>query len=411
MLYPPLAQTDLITPDAKERIHQISSQLTSPMGAYTANSKGHMFIRESIARYIENRDGAAVTADFNNIYMTNGASEGVRMAFKLMIRDSKDGIMVPIPQYPLYSALLTLDGGTMVKYYLDESKEWGVDAEEIQNRIAAAKDLGINLRGMVVINPGNPTGQVLKRQDIEDIIKICYENEIVIIADEVYQANIYSEEKPFISFRKVLAELGEPYRDNVELISLHSVSKGLMGECGLRGGYFESHNFDKYANDMIYKLKSIELCSNTIGQVAAQLMVDPPTEQTVSSECMQTYLKEYLEIKDGLKERAQLLTKTFNEMINTSCNEIEGAMYAFPQVHFSPVAIAKAEEVGVPVDFMYCLDMVNETGIMTVPGSGFGQRPDSYHYRITNLVNPTQDLHATLESLKKFNMDWHNRYL
>jgi len=90
-----------------------------------------MFIRESVARYIENRDGAAVTADFNNIYMTNGASEGVRMAFKLMIRDSKDGIMVPIPQYPLYSALLTLDGGTMVKYYLDESKEWGVDAEEI----------------------------------------------------------------------------------------------------------------------------------------------------------------------------------------------------------------------------------------------------------------------------------------
>ena len=109
---------------------------------------------------------------------------------------------------------------------------------------------------------------------------------MVIIADEVYQANIYKEEKPFISFRKVLAEMGDPYRDNVELISLHSVSKGLMGECGLRGGYFEAHNFDKYANDIIYKLKSIELCSNTIGQVAAQLMVDPPTENTVSTECM-----------------------------------------------------------------------------------------------------------------------------
>jgi aspartate/methionine/tyrosine aminotransferase len=106
--------------------------------------------------------------------MTNGASEGVRMAFKLLIRDSKDGIMVPIPQYPLYSALLTLDGGTMVKYYLDESKNWGIDATEIETRIKNAKDLGIKLRGMVVINPGNPTGNVLKRQDIEDIIKICY---------------------------------------------------------------------------------------------------------------------------------------------------------------------------------------------------------------------------------------------
>ena len=72
--------------------------------------------------------------------------------------------------------------------------------------------------------------------------------------------------------------MGEPYADNVELMSLHSVSKGLMGECGLRGGYFEAHNMDMYAADMLYKLKSIELCSNTVGQVATYLMVDPPKE-------------------------------------------------------------------------------------------------------------------------------------
>lgn len=118
---------------------------------------------------------------------------------------------------------------------------------------------------MVVINPGNPTGNVLSREDIEDIIKICYEHEIVLIADEVYQSNIYKNDRPFISMRKVLAEMGEPFRDNVELISLHSVSKGLQGECGLRGGYVEIHNFDKFANDMMYKLKSLELCANTVG--------------------------------------------------------------------------------------------------------------------------------------------------
>ena len=97
MLYPPLIDSPLIIDDAKDRIKLINSQLTSPMGAYTANSKGHMVIRESVARYIEKRDGPAVIADFNNIYMTNGASEGVRMAFKMLIRDNKDGIMVPIP--------------------------------------------------------------------------------------------------------------------------------------------------------------------------------------------------------------------------------------------------------------------------------------------------------------------------
>lgn len=201
--------------------------MSSPMGAYTSNSKGHNYVRQSIARYIEERDGPAVHADWNNIYLTNGASEAVRTSFKLLLRDAKDGVMVPIPQYPLYSALLALDGGTMVKYYLDEEKNWGLDTDDIYKRIRNAKDLGINLRGIVVINPGNPTGNVLERGDIEEIIKICYENEIVICADEVYQSNIYTDSRPFISFRKVLAEMGDPYSDSVELISMHSVSKGL----------------------------------------------------------------------------------------------------------------------------------------------------------------------------------------
>ena len=164
----------------------------------------------------------------------------------------------------------------MVKYYLDESKNWGLDVENIHRRIRYARELGITIKGIVVINPGNPTGNVLPREDIEDIIKICYENEILICADEVYQQNIYKKDRPFLSFRKVLAEMGEPYADSVELISMHSVSKGLQGECGLRGGYFEIHNLDNYTNDMVYKLKSIELCSNTIGQVATELMVNPP---------------------------------------------------------------------------------------------------------------------------------------
>lgn len=192
----------------------------------------------------------------------------------------------------------------MVKYYLDEEKGWGVNPEEIVQRIKNAKDLGINLRGMVVINPGNPTGNVLKRHDIEEIIKICHDNEIVIIADEVYQSNIYKEDIPFISFRKVLAEMGDPYKDNVELISLHSVSKGLQGECGLRGGYFEVHNFDRYANDMFYKLKSLELCANTVGQIAAQLMVDPPKTGRESDSCVELFQSEKNGIFAGMKERA-----------------------------------------------------------------------------------------------------------
>ena len=157
------------------------------------------------------------------------------------------------------------------------------------------------MRAIVVINPGNPTGNVLRRKDIEGIIRLSYDNNLVIMADEVYQNNIYYEEEaPFISFRKVLHEMGEPYSNNVELISMHSVSKGLQGECGLRGGYFECHNFDQTAADMMYKLKSVELCSNTIGQVACELMVNPPLEGRESSQCVENYTSQNDKIFEGL---------------------------------------------------------------------------------------------------------------
>jgi aspartate/methionine/tyrosine aminotransferase len=118
--------------------------------------------------------------------MTNGASEGVRTFLSMLIRDETDGIMIPIPQYPLYSALVTLNGGTLIPYYLDESKNWALDFDNINSQIKKALADGLNLRAIVVINPGNPTGQVLNQEDIEKIIKICYENSILIIADEVY---------------------------------------------------------------------------------------------------------------------------------------------------------------------------------------------------------------------------------
>lgn len=232
---------------------------------------------------------------------------------------------------------------------------------------------------------------------------------MVILADEVYQNNTYTD-VPFISFRKVMAELGEPYSNNVELISMHSTSKGLQGECGLRGGYMETVNLDGFIEEMLYKLKSIELCSNTVGQLATHVMVTPPKAGVESSECVELYEKQRNEIYDGLRERASILTKTFNTMDNITSQELEGAMYGFPRVNFSDKAIAAAAEKGVPVDGMYCMGMVNETGIMTVPGSGFGQAEGTYHFRMTNLVSPTSEMIETLDLLKKYNTDFHDKY-
>lgn len=139
-------------------------------------------------------------------------------------------------------------------------------------------------------------------------------------------------------------------------------------------------------------------------------MVDPPKNGRESDECVEQYLIEKNEIYDGLKERAEIISEALNDMTNTSCTEIEGAMYAFPKVQFSDGALRQAEKHGVPVDFMYCMDMVNETGIMTVPGSGFGQKKGDYHYRITNLVTPTENLKTMVKSLKEFNDRFHKKY-
>lgn len=149
--------------------------------------------------------------------------------------------MVPIPQYPLYTALAALTGGSECHYFLDEEKNWGVTLEELENRYTFAKRQGINPKLIVVINPGNPAGNILEPGNMAEIIKFSYDKKMAILADEVYQTNIYHPKKQFFSFKRVRAEMPHPY-NNVELYSFHSTSKGLLGECGVRGGYLELCN-------------------------------------------------------------------------------------------------------------------------------------------------------------------------
>ncbi|MCI31637.1 alanine-2-oxoglutarate aminotransferase 2, partial [Trifolium medium] len=95
---------------------------------------------------------------------------------------------------------------------------------------------------MVIINPGNPTGQCLSAENLREVLQFCYDENLVLLGDEVYQTNIYQDERPFISSKKVLMDIGPPLSKEVQLVSFHSVSKGYLGECGQRGGYFEMTN-------------------------------------------------------------------------------------------------------------------------------------------------------------------------
>jgi aspartate/methionine/tyrosine aminotransferase len=218
-------------------------------GAYT-NSQGLPGIRQHVADYITKRDG--FPAYKGNIFLTNGASCGIEMVLNALISTDQDGIMVPIPQYPIYSALIARLGGRQVGYELDEELGWSVTEKELYNQLFEAKEKGITIKGLALINPGNPTGQVLNRESIEIICTFCADNGIVLLADEVYQRNVYAEGKEFISVKKVVVE--SPDCESLELVSFHSTSKGFIGECGRRGGYMELHNIDPYVQTQMYKL-------------------------------------------------------------------------------------------------------------------------------------------------------------
>lgn len=366
-------------------------------GAYT-DSPGIRAVLKEVKQFIEKRDG--VESDLENLYLLNGASEGITILIRLLIQNDNDGIMIPTPQYPIYSALITRFGGYQIPYYLDEEKGWGMNVEELERAYQRGVDHGATIKGIVVINPGNPTGQVLSEDDLKSVLQFAHEKKLYVLADEVYQENIYVD-KEFCSMRKALKNLGGPYAEDVELTSFHSLSKGLLGECGLRGGFMEVHNTSEFAKQMIYKSKAVNLCSNSIGQIGVGLMVNPPTEQSAPSIIAQ-YEKEKQDIFKGLQNRAKLLSKKLNDIDGITCNEVEGAMYAFPRIELpeSYCELAKADSMA--PDLRYCLDVLNATGIMIVPGSGFGQVPGTHHFRITNLVNSDELMNKSLDRLKKF---------
>lgn len=211
--------------DVKNRAETYKKELKN-IESYTYY-KGLNIVRQNVANFITKRDNCETFKE--DILLTNGASGGIKIVLQSLLEEKKDTVLAPIPQYPLYSASIRLLGSTLAGYYLDEEDNWSVDVKSLDKVYKEYYDSGHRLKAMVIINPGNPTGNILSEQNIEDIIKFCYENKLVILADEVYQNNIYSKNKQFHSFKKVLNKLPHPYNKTI-LFSFHSISKGYLGE-------------------------------------------------------------------------------------------------------------------------------------------------------------------------------------
>lgn len=392
--------------DSIERARFILKNVPGGVGAYS-QSAGIPFIRKAVAEFIEKRD--SIPAEKERIILTDGASKGVQAVIMSLLKNENDGVMIPIPQYPLYSATLTLYGGKQVDYYLDEQNSWQLNEKVLEDSLLNAKKNGINPVAISVINPGNPTGAVLSYDNIKMILNFAKKYNLSVLADEVYQENIYRDGLKFYSFAKVAHDLGIT---EVPLFSFHSMSKGYLGECGHRAGYFELRNIPQDVLEQFIKLQSISLCSNVIGQIATYLMVSPPKE---GEESFELYVKEKDGILKDLKTKAEILGKGLNAVNGMTCEIPQGAMYAFVKFELphkpgvDPLKLSEEERLKYESerDNKYCMHLLEETGICVVPGSGFGQLPNTLHFR-TTFLPPRDEIETLVEKMKVFHIKYIN---
>ena len=361
-------------------------------GAYT-DSRGLMFVRQKVCEFLKETEGGIETKP-EDVYLTDGASPGIKLFLNLLISHHLHGIMIPIPQYPLYSAAISQFGGTQVNYYLNEEDNWAIDMESAEKSYNEAISKGIIVKAFVVINPGNPK-----------IIEFCYKHNLVLLADEVYQENIYGD-VPFTSFRKALDTMSEEIKKGLTLITFFSVSKGFYGECGKRGGFFRMVNVGDYEKEQIYKLSSVNLCANVVGQECVELICNRPKE---GDESYPLFKEEKEKILAELKIKANTIRDALVQCEGISCNPAMGALYLFPKVDLPKKFVDECNKNGKNPDVEYCLLMLEKSGVCVVPGNGFGQKENTHHFRIAFLP-PLEAIKNTTDLIQKFQKEFMDKY-
>ena len=330
-----------------------------------------------------------------HIFLTAGASAGVSLILNVLITPNVTGILIPIPQYPLYTATLAQFSGIPLPYHLSEQHGWSTSLEEIKGALLKAEKDGAHPRALVVINPGNPTGAILDRATMEAVVRLCEEHSLVLLADEVYQANLHRPDThPFHSFKQVVRALNSP----IPLFSFHSVSKGVTGECGRRGGYFECTNISDEVLALLYKMASVTLCPPLSGQIGVDCLVRPPKAGSPSHAL---WKQETDTIHAALRHRTQLSAARLNALPGVSCVDSPGALYLYPKIELPDAAVEEARRQGKSPDALYALELLDATGICVVPGSGFGQKDGEHHYRLTCLCPGVEEYVGALESFHR----------
>lgn len=350
--------------DVPEEMMQDVMRNMSKAGVYT-DSKGLFEPRKSIMHYTQSKHIAGVTVD--DIIIGNGVSELIVMAMQALLNNG-DQVLVPMPDYPLWTAAVTLAGGAARHYLCDEATGWLPDLKDMEAKITA------NTRGIVVINPNNPTGALYPRETLEGIIEIARHHGLVIFADEIYDKVLFDG-----NTHTSIASLA----DDVLFVTFNGLSKNYRA-CGYRAGWMILSGEKKHARDYIEGLNmlaSMRLCANVPGQLA-----------------IQTALGGYQSIDDLVAPEGRLCKQrdVAYEMLTAipgvTCTKPAAAMYLFPKLD--------PEIYPIKDDQQFILDLLLEEKVLLVQGTGFNWRtPD--HFRVVFLPN-VDDLTEAINRIARF---------
>jgi alanine-synthesizing transaminase len=347
----------------EEIVQDMIRNMASASG-YT-DSKGLFAPRKAVVHYTQSKHVHGVTVD--DVYLGNGASELIQMAMSALLNDG-DEMLIPTPDFPLYTAVVGLSGGTPVHYACDEQAGWLPDIADIKRKLTPAT------RGIIVCNPNNPTGALYPRELLLEVLEVARQHKLIVFADEIYDKTLYDGHQ-----HVSLASLA----DDVLIVTFNGLSKNYRS-CGYRAGWMVVSGEKKHARDYIEGLNmlaSLRLCSNTPGQLA-----------------IQTALGGHQSIDDlvapggRLARQRDVAYELLTQIPGVSVVKPKAALYMFPRLDPKLYPIAD--------DQQFAYELLAEEKVLIVQGSGFNVA-DNEHFRLVFLPH-TDDLAEAIGRIARF---------
>ncbi|MGP5542869.1 aminotransferase class I/II-fold pyridoxal phosphate-dependent enzyme [Psychrobacter celer] len=347
-----------------EILRDVSMNLPEATGY--SDSQGIFSARKAVLQYYQSK-GLLSAVDVRDVYLGNGVSELIVMTMQALMNDG-DEVLIPMPDYPLWTAAANLAGGTAVHYRCNEDDNWHPDIEDIKSKITP------KTKGIVVINPNNPTGALYSDELLRQIIEVAKAHNLIIMADEIYDRILYDD-----TVHTPMSTL----TDDVLVLSYNGLSKSHR-IAGFRAGWMLVSGQKQHAADFIEgldMLASMRLCSNVQGQYAIQTAMGGYQS-----------MKELTSKTGRLYKQREMAVTRLNAIKGISCTMPQGAFYCFPKMD--------PEVYPIEDDMAFMMDLLVEENVLMVQGTGFNwDKPD--HFRLVFLPN-IHDLENAMDRLDRF---------